>query len=42
VDKEATMVGEGTEVAEVEGVDEAVVEEEDHDTGKDRYTHSRR
>jgi hypothetical protein len=42
VDKEATMVGEGTEVAEVEGVEGAVVEEEDHDIGRDKRTPSRR
>lgn len=32
------MVGEGTEVAEVEVGEEAVVEEEDHDTERDKRT----
>ena len=41
-DKEVTMVGEGTEVEEVEEVEGAVVEEEDHDTGRDKRTPSRR
>lgn len=41
-DKEVTMVGEGTEVEEVEEVEGPVVEEEDHDTGRDKRTPSRR
>lgn len=36
------MVGEGTEVVEVEGVEGAVVEEEDHNIERDNRTPSRR
>jgi len=42
VGKEVTTVGEEIEVVEVEAVEEAVVEEEGHDTGRDKHTPSRR
>lgn len=42
MDREETIVGEGTEVAEVEGVEGAEVEDEDHDTGRDKHNPSRR
>jgi len=42
VDREETMVGEGTEVAEVEGAEGAEVEDEDHDRERDKHNPSRR
>jgi small nuclear ribonucleoprotein (snRNP)-like protein len=41
-DKEATTVGEETEAVEVEAAGGAVVEGEDHDTGRDKHTPERR